>query len=187
MSETARILDQLERSFRGEAWHGPSVMEALDGVGAAAAAARPLAEAHTIWELVLHVTAWMEVLRRALKGEVTDALSPEEDWPRHPAGGGEAPWRAALAELERTHREIAVLLERFPAERLDDHAPRKPYTFYLLLHGVIQHNLYHAGQIVLLRKAEAAGEASPRGREARPPAGRTGADECWIPDRDEEE
>lgn len=81
MSEVKRIGDQLRRSHEGIAWHGPSLLELLNGVTADQASRRPVPAAHTIWELVLHITACKEVVTRRLTGETVPDLPPEEDFP----------------------------------------------------------------------------------------------------------
>jgi uncharacterized damage-inducible protein DinB len=151
LQETRRIEDQLNRSFRGEAWHGPCLQDLLQNVSFDRAAARPLANVHGIWEIVLHVTAWIDAVRRRLEGEPLD-LSPEQDWPPIP-DAGEAAWRIALGNLEGAFEKLRGSVAALDPARLDDRVPGKPYSIYFMLHGVIQHNLYHAGQIALLKKA----------------------------------
>jgi uncharacterized damage-inducible protein DinB len=151
MPETARIADQLKRAFAGDAWHGPALMEILAGVDAANASARPIATAHTIWELTLHITAWDGVILRRIAGK---AASPtdEENFPTVKDSSGIA-WRATLAELQRRHQELLGVISEMPDSRLSEQVPGKDYDFYFLLHGTVQHTLYHAGQIVLLKRA----------------------------------
>jgi uncharacterized damage-inducible protein DinB len=153
MSEAARIADQLRRAFDGEAWHGDSMFEILKGVTAAQAAARPIAGAHTIWELVLHIAAWDGAVLRRMGGvEVT--LSDAENFPPV-KDASEAAWREALAQVRRVHENLVKTVADLPDSRLDDKVPGKEgahYTFYYILHGVVQHELYHAGQIALLKK-----------------------------------
>ena len=79
-SEIKRIQGQLERAFAGEAWHGPSLLELLAAVNGDKAAARPIASAHNIWELVLHLAAWDQAVVRRLAGDRAQ-LSESEDWP----------------------------------------------------------------------------------------------------------
>ena len=96
MTEIERILDQLKRAFEGNAWHGPSIREALEGVTAEQAQARPLGNAHSIWELVQHIAVWEDVGRRRLTGDRAQiAISSPEDWPA-PGDTGEAAWDQAL-------------------------------------------------------------------------------------------
>lgn len=152
MSEMARIRDQLRRSLEGEAWHGPALLEVLAGVDASIAATRPLPAAHSIWEIVLHVTATADLVLARLDGEPR-TLSPEEDWPVPPPAAGEEAWQAAVERLRRVHAALLDALSRRPDDDLD--APVVPgfSSLYHTLHGLVQHNLYHAGQMVLLAKA----------------------------------
>jgi uncharacterized damage-inducible protein DinB len=153
MSETARIADQLRRAFDGEAWHGDSLFEILRGVTAAQAAARPVKDAHSIWELVLHVAAWDAAVRRRMKG-VAVKLSDAENFPAV-TETSEGAWQKTLDEARRAHEELVQAVIEFPDERLGERVPGKQgahYTFYYMLHGVVQHELYHAGQIALLKK-----------------------------------
>jgi uncharacterized damage-inducible protein DinB len=153
MPESVRIADQLRRAFEGEAWHGDSLFEILEGVTAAQAVARPIASAHTIWELVLHIAAWDGVVVRWLAG-TTATLSDAENFPPV-TNTSEAAWRKALAEVRSVHEKLVAAVAAFPDTRLDEIVPGKEgahFTFYFVLHGVVQHELYHAGQIALLKK-----------------------------------
>ena len=152
MNEIERIQDQIVRSLEGEAWHGPSLLELLSGVEAQAAMARPLPQAHTIWEIVLHLSATAELVGARLGGEAR-TLSPEEDWPAPSSGGGAGAWEADRQRLEQVHRALIEALADLDASRLE--APIVPgfSSVYVTLHGLVQHNLYHAGQIALLKKA----------------------------------
>ena len=153
MTEIERILDQLKRAYEGEAWHGPSVREALADVTAAHAHARPLANAHSIWELVHHLAVWENVGRRRLTGDraAIDISSPE-DWP--PADErSEAAWEQAKAALDRGHQALVKAIASVPESRLDEPIFDGMSTVYVTLHGVVQHDLYHAGQIAMLKKA----------------------------------
>ena len=151
--EAARIADQLRRAFDGEAWHGDSVFENLESVTAARAAARPIAGAHTIWELVLHIAAWDGAVLRRMGG-VAVTLSDAENFPPV-TDASEAAWRTALTRVRKVHEELIAAVAALADSRLYDQVPGKEgahYTFYYMLHGVVQHELYHAGQIALLKK-----------------------------------
>ncbi|MFB3916812.1 MAG: DinB family protein [Terriglobales bacterium] len=150
MTETARIADQLERAFRGEAWHGPAMMEILRGVPVDQAAAHPITHAHSIWEIVLHVTAWQRVVLRRMHDEAA-TLTREQDWPGVPRFS-ESEWQAAVHALEESHRKLHAGIMAMPDDRLHARVPGKDYNFYVLLHGAVQHLLYHAGQIAILKK-----------------------------------
>jgi uncharacterized damage-inducible protein DinB len=153
MSEAARIADQLRRAFDGEAWHGDSVFEILNGVTAAQAAAHPIKNAHSVWELVLHIAAWDGAVLRRMGG-VAVTLSDAENFPAV-KDASNAAWRGALAQVRRVHEDLVKTVAALPDSRLDEVVPGKEgahYTFYYMLHGVAQHELYHAGQIALLKK-----------------------------------
>ena len=152
MSENTKIHDQLRRAHRGEAWHGPSVAEVLTGVTAQQAARRGIASAHTIWEIVLHIAAWEEAARKALDGATMPVFPWGGDWPPV-TDVTQAGWAESRAQLERTQYELETAVEKFPDSRLSEKVTGRDYSYYFLLHGIVQHNLYHAGQIALLKKA----------------------------------
>lgn len=154
-SETARLADQLERAFRGGAWHGPALTETLAGVDAGTAAARPVPDAHSIWEIVLHAAAWTDIARRRMAGEPAGQVPEDEDWPPVTDTSEDA-WRAAQKTLDEAHRRLHAELLDLPEECLDDCVVGSDPTIRSLLLGLLQHHTYHAGQIVLLKKAIAA-------------------------------
>lgn len=149
MSEIERIVEQLKQVHEGEAWHGPSVGEALDGVDANGAAQRPIAGAHSIWDLVHHVRVTSEAVRARVTGETA---AEEPDWPA-PEAAGEPAWRAAVAKLKSAQRALRDAVAAMPEGRLHDAVPGKSHSYWYELLGLLHHDLYHAGQIVLLRRA----------------------------------
>ena len=150
-AELSRLDDQLARALEGEAWHGPSVLEALEGVSAQQAVEHPIAGAHSIWELVLHLCGTYDLVLRRIGGDGRQ-MTESEDWPSVPLPSGEN-WSDCIRELKRLNEELRQAVVNFPAERLDQPlVPEAPYTAYTQFIGVTQHNLYHAGQIVLLKK-----------------------------------
>jgi uncharacterized damage-inducible protein DinB len=152
MSELQRIDDQLQRMFEGDAWHGPSVMAALDGVDAETAAARPIPGAHSIWELVQHLTVWLEIPRQRVEERRAIEATPEVDW-SPVRQTGEAAWAEALDRLRQAYQAFRELLARIDEARIEETSPGRSYPNYVLLHGVVQHLAYHSGQIALLKKA----------------------------------
>jgi uncharacterized damage-inducible protein DinB len=157
MEEIERIETQLKLAFEGGAWHGPGVLETLDGVSARQAAAHPIPGVHSIWELVLHIAAWEGACRRRLTGDRAE-LSTEEDWPpvNDTSGAAWAMTKAALIEGHHKLRELIALLEE---SRLDEPILENMPSVYVTIHGAIQHDLYHAGQIAILKKAAFGAEA----------------------------
>jgi uncharacterized damage-inducible protein DinB len=151
MSERQRILDLMDRAYRAKAWHGPAMMEVLDGVGAGLAARRVKRGVHSIWELVEHVASWNEIVAERLDGrtpQVTPALNFPPVTRTTPAA-----WQATRRRLARTQSRLRRTVARFPIAKLGRRRPKVDYTWSVLIHGVIQHQLYHAGQIALLRRA----------------------------------
>jgi len=151
MGEIQRIEDQLKRSFEGGAWHGPGVLEVLAGVTAQQAAARPIPAAHSIWEITLHIATWKSVVARRVRGEVVTQVPDDVDWPPVEATD-EARWTAALEHLRSAHGELREALAALREEQLDERPYPEASSRYIQLHGAIQHDLYHAGQIAVLKK-----------------------------------
>jgi uncharacterized damage-inducible protein DinB len=145
-TETEKIISLLQHTFEKDAWHGPAVKEVLNGVTEKTALNR-LPDTHSIIELVAHMTAWRTFTIKKLEGDdtyqVTDALNfPDvRDWPE------------ALRELEASQALLLKAVEKFPEEKLSAIVPGHPYNYYTLIHGIIHHDLYHTGQVMLIRKA----------------------------------
>lgn len=159
--EVARLVEMLRRVHDGDAWHGPSVMAALEGVTAAEAIVRPIAGAHTIWEIVLHMVAWRREVTRRLGGKAP-TLPEEGDWPEA-LGHDETHWTHARLALQQSHDALVAAVEALEDADLDREVgdTREPgvgagVTIGVMLHGIVQHDCYHAGQLSLLRKAAGA-------------------------------
>lgn len=157
MTETTRLFDQLCRAFDGDAWCGPALLSALDGVTPRQAAAHPWPGTHSIHEIVRHLTTWTLTVARRIEHRRHAPLAGDE-WPAAPAAD-EAAWPAALAALCQAHEELLLATARLHDDELDRvpaPAPGHPDgpgdSPYVLLHGTAQHYLYHAGQVALLRK-----------------------------------
>jgi uncharacterized damage-inducible protein DinB len=155
----AWLRSQLHASVYEHAWHGPSLFEALDGVSFAQAVARPIPGAHTIAELVHHAAGWMEEVCRRLGGVAPD-MPARGDWPALPPSS-DYEWSAWQGDLTTAAEALDRALAAFPADRLErkvgDGAHDPPLgtgvTYAVMINGVIQHNVYHAGQILLLARA----------------------------------
>ena len=144
-------IDDLERGYDGDAWHGPPLRKVLVGVTADIAASRPIPEGHTIWELVAHLSAWDGVVadrileRRAIETPETG------DFPLVTEGGPEA-WAEALRKMDREHARLVETVSGLDPARLQETVAGKGYSTAHMIRGVMQHMAYHAGQIALLRK-----------------------------------
>jgi len=151
MRAVERLLIQLNAAYGGPAWHGPALRELLEGVTEEQARSRPIANAHSILELVVHVRTWMDTASERLAGSQRE-LTTEEDW----SDVARTSWLAVLDELDNAESRVCDAVARLHPDDLDKPVAGRRYSVYVLVHGVIQHNLYHAGQIALLKKMLAA-------------------------------
>lgn len=166
MSECTTISSRLKQSYakvdthgatlEGGAWHGPSLMEALKGVDVGKAVARPIEGRHTIWEIVNHCAYWMESVDKALHGEVMESIPKTEDW----VGMGETAedWTRDLERLDQVYGKLQSTIAGFDAGNLDGKVGTQfgenffEFTNRKMLHGVADHNIYHAGQVSILKR-----------------------------------
>jgi uncharacterized damage-inducible protein DinB len=149
MSRARHLGSSLERTMTGPMWHGPALAEVLEGVTAERAAAHRIAGAHSIWEIVLHIIAWVEITRaRAIS---TGDPAADEDWPPV-AATDTAAWAQTLDRLGACYRAIGADARALDDEQLDAKVKDLDYSVDVLLHGIIEHGTYHGGQIALLKK-----------------------------------
>jgi hypothetical protein len=150
-TEIARIDDELHRAYDGDPWHGPSFKAVLADVTADAAAKRHPAVTHSIWEIVAHTSAWVEVVRRRLAEWRPVTLTEAENFPPITDASPTA-WAATVAELDGRVRALRQLVTGLNPGKLENIVPGKDYTVALMLHGTAQHLAYHGGQIALLKR-----------------------------------
>jgi hypothetical protein len=152
MSRGQRVAEAIERSVSGPMWHGPALTDLVGDITAQQAIAHPVQGAHSIWELVLHMTAWTEVARERLVGSAKSDPTPEEDWPPITDPSPEA-WRAAVVRLKDAHRELAADVAKLGDSDLIGRVPGKDHTVLTMVHGIVEHDAYHGGQVAILKKA----------------------------------
>jgi uncharacterized damage-inducible protein DinB len=150
MSELTFILAELKDIHQGNAWHGPSLRESLAGLTAEQAAARPIRKAHSIWEIVSHIAGWENVFRRRLEGEGRASEPEAGDFPPVKDSSEEA-WIQTLDYLEGEHQKLLKVISSLSEEILETNVAQRDYSMRFLLHGIVRHHVYHAGQISLLR------------------------------------
>jgi uncharacterized damage-inducible protein DinB len=157
VNEAGRLIDQFKRAHDGDPWHGSPVMAILEGVTAEQAATQPPNGAHSIWELVLHMTGWRNEVAERAKGNPSGEPAAGD----YPAIGDPTParWKAARAALDASHENLRTVVRGMSDEQLlkPTNDPRnRPLgtgvSYYELLHGIVQHDAYHAGQIAILKK-----------------------------------
>jgi len=165
MSDRSALYADLARAYDGEPWHGPSLTTLLTDVDALTAAAHPIPDAHSVWELVLHLAAWSEEVARRLRGE-PPAEPVEGDWPPVASPRDDAAWREARAKLAFAQTDVLAALAACPEERLRaiigvTGNPSVPsgLTYAATVSGLAQHYAYHGGQVAILKRA------AQRGRE----------------------
>jgi len=158
MTELQLIIDQLQRMFEGGAWHGPSLREAIDGVSFDLATRRLGQSSQSILDLVHHMAAWTGEVHARLKGRAPQ-LPDEGDFPNRALVPSETDWDALRQRLETQHATLMAELEFLDPTRLQDPVGSSsasgvpPRPLVAVLHGLVQHNAYHIGQIVLIRRA----------------------------------
>ena len=153
-TECNHIAYELASAIDGEAWYGNSLREILKDLTAEQAQRHPIPNAHSIWELLLHVQAWVKFALGAVEGTPIPpwpAMPVELDWPVL-ADTTELAWKLAMESFFAHHLELVERIRAFADERLEATVPGRTYNFYRLFHSAIQHAIYHAGQIALLRK-----------------------------------
>jgi len=155
MDPQSLIANHIERTVSGPMWHGPALIELLNGVTHEQAAARPIAGAHTIWELVLHITTWSDIARERINKRALESPPADVDFPPPPPVPTAAAWADAVARLTASHSALAREVAALPPDALAEvvPVPKPRYTVSTLLHGVIEHGTYHGGQIALLKRA----------------------------------
>ena len=156
--EVERLRRELMATLNGDPWYGSAVLNILDGIDANQAAAHPIHGTHSIWELVLHMTAWAYETKRRLEGG-PHRTPAEGDWPKVHSTTREA-WADALMRLQRAHEDLARTVEAAEDADLSRQiggaqvdALGNPVTYYQTIVGILQHDTYHAGQIAILKKA----------------------------------
>jgi len=145
-TEIQRIINALQHTYEKNAWHGPSVKEALADVTEKQSSNR-MGDSHSIIELVAHMTAWRTFVTEKLKGNDAFELTDEQNFTN------EKDWNKALINLEQSQVNLLKALSEISDEKLNEVVPNRKFKFHVMLHGIIHHDLYHTGQIVLLKKA----------------------------------
>jgi hypothetical protein len=150
MSDIQSIRDHYEAALSGSPWHGDPVWQVLDGVSAQEAAARPLANRHTIWEIVMHMIFWEGVVTKRLAGQRA-GLVEELNFPAMPSATEEN-WQQTLADFRTSNQEFRDALGKLYPAKLGALSAAGKRTYSEEAYGIVEHHLYHLGQIALLRK-----------------------------------
>jgi hypothetical protein len=150
------LLALLEEAYRKPAWHGPNLRGALRGVSAEQAAWRPAPQRHNVWEQALHAAYWKYAAWRRITGEKRGSFPlPGSNWFPRDGAGGEPAWRADLKILDSMHAQLITTVASLTPRTLAETRGSSRITVFRLIQGAALHDVYHAGQIQLLRRLQA--------------------------------
>jgi hypothetical protein len=151
--EIEHLLSLLDEAYNRAAWHGPNLRGSIRGVTSSEAATPPRSGRHNIWEIIVHAAYWKYVVRRRLTGEKRGSFSLlGSNWFLRPMDRSEKAWRGDVALLESEHRLLRQVVAEFPPENLDHRAPGSKTFARRLIAGIAFHDVYHAGQIQLIKR-----------------------------------
>jgi hypothetical protein len=154
-SEITLLLRFLDEGYEKKAWHGPNLKGSIRGLSALQAAWRPRPDRHSIADIVVHAAYWKYAVRRRLTGEKRGTFAFKgSNWFLLPAPLDEESWKAFGKLLELEHRKLLEVVESFPRERLYDFPTRGKVNFATQIYGIAMHDVYHAGQIQLLKRLQ---------------------------------
>jgi hypothetical protein len=152
MANTALLLEIVDRAYNRRSWHGTNLRGSIRGVTGREASRRPARGRHNIWEIVVHAAYWKYVVRRRLKGEPRGAFPLDgSNWFAR-RGVNETAWKQDIALLDRTHRALRSAIEGVPEDDLKRSSAGSSVTNFELIAGIAAHDLYHAGQIQLIKR-----------------------------------
>ncbi|MER3524386.1 MAG: hypothetical protein C4326_10035 [Ignavibacteria bacterium] len=147
------LLHMIDEAYEKKTWHGPNLKGSLRGIDARQALWRPAPNRHNIWELTLHAAYWKYIVRRRLLREKRGSFPLEgSNWFAVPDTPNEAQWRAHLRLLDETHRSMREEIASLPIARLSAKTPNSKNTNSAVILGIANHDVYHAGQIQLLKR-----------------------------------
>ena len=155
MNSIQRLQESLRNAYDGKNWYGPTLKDILNDVDAETAAKDPIAGYPSIWRIVHHITGWIREVQRGLSGE--SLVDPSEwDW-KEVDDSSEAAWQQSLGDLDQAHQNLLAALDGFSEDRLDEPVMLGEdlpggFTHSTMLTGILEHNVYHSAQIVVLRK-----------------------------------
>lgn len=151
-NEVQKIISLLNRTFEKNAWYGPSITEVLTGITQDLAQKR-LPHTHSIVELVNHMTSWRLFVIKKLEGDFHFKIDEQSNFP------SDTDWNSSLEKLHTSQRQLLQLLDSFDPVALSEKVPHEgyQYSYFTLLHGIIHHDVYHLGQIALIKKTFTSG------------------------------
>ena len=151
--KTELLLTALDQAFDHKAWHGTNLRGSVRGLSAEQAAWRPAPGRHNIWEIVLHAAYWKYIVRRRITGARESSFPRQgSNWFPLPASASERDWRSDVALLREEHRKLRAAVAALPPRELGKLSPKRKWKREEEIFGIAAHDLYHAGQIQLLKR-----------------------------------
>ncbi len=147
------LLEVVDQAFDHKGWHGTTLRGSLRGLTAEEALWRPAPGRHNIWELAVHAAYWKYAVRRRLAGGASGSFARKpSNWPAVPQAPDPAAWKNDIRLLEAEHRRLRDAVRTLPPARLNALSPQGVWTMAEEIHGIAAHDLYHTGQIQLIKK-----------------------------------
>jgi DinB family protein len=163
------LLEILSQAFNRKGWHGTTLRGALRGLSPIQALWRPGPARHNIWELTTHAAYWKYVVRRRLSGELAGSFDrAPSNWPAIPEPADLRAWKKDITLLEAEHAKLLEVVAELSPSDLERRSPKGVWTYAEEIHGIAAHDLYHTGQIQLIKRLVPAGIAQEKRRQ--PPA-----------------
>ena len=151
--DISNLLQLLDQAYDKKSWHGPNLRGSLRGLTALQAAFRPSSERHSIAEIALHAAYWKYVVRRRLLNEKRGSFPLKgSNWIKPPSPLTESEWARCLALLESVHQSLRAAIADLKPSDLSRAAANSKVTNCMLIEGIALHDVYHAGQIQLLKR-----------------------------------
>jgi hypothetical protein len=151
--EIRLLVDILDQAYNKRAWHGTNLMGSIRGLTIKQLLWKPSPKSHNIWEIIMHTAYWKYIVHRQLTGSEkgTFPRSPS-DWSRLPDQPDLKAWQADLRLVKKYHKLLREAILDFPASRLEKTKPKSKVKFKQIIYGVSSHDLYHAGQVQLIKR-----------------------------------
>ncbi len=150
MTELKRLYHSFASLYKGDSWLGITIASVLAGIDARQAAQRIIPRSNTIWEITEHMISWRENVMQRLNGRIM--TTPEHNYFTPIADSSASAWQDTINRFEQTQEAWLHFLDRFPASSLETIYPPNQLTYYEHIQGVLQHDAYHLGQIVMLTR-----------------------------------
>jgi uncharacterized damage-inducible protein DinB len=152
-AEIRQLLHFLDEAYDHKSWHGTNLRGSIRGLTAEEASWRPSKKRHNIWEIVMHCAYWKYAVRRRITGEKRGSFPLKgSNWFRRPVTLAGEEWKKDVELLEETHLFLRRAVESLSPSDLSKLSPKKEYSLAATIRGIASHDLYHAGQIQLLKR-----------------------------------